>query len=457
MRRSRRARPRGSTAAWRSRTRTPPVPPIPAPRSKARVRSSSAPARIASPATDTVEPSHCGGRSIRAARSLPPAQRWAGAIVADLTAAGWKARIVADDNALVDRERPTAPASAGTARAPTSSCREGFVVRARLRSHRRAAARPPPPVDDGCGTCRRCIDGCPTGAIVAPGVVDARRCLAWLVQAPGVFPRELREALGDRLYGCDDCQEVCPPNLLAERPRRGASGGAGSRRARAPRGSDAELLERHGRWYIPDRAVRYLRRNALVVLGNTADGRRTPRSTPPFAAISRTPTSCCGLTRVGRAPGSTASTCSRSSPTIRARSSAPSCETSARHERLPAEARRHPVVPLGAVAAAATRRLRRPDDARGGGVRTGGPSRSASSATATVCCPDPALAQRIGRLAREVEAKLVVLDPALPLGLLGPRLSLPYGLVLHGAEVTVPGRLPVSQPVLRSVLRGAGS
>ena len=75
---------------------------------------------------------------------------------------------------------------------------------------------PLPPADevvaDGCGTCRRCLDGCPTGAIVEPGVVDARRCLAWLVQAEGVFPDEHRVALGDRLYGCDDCQEVCPPS-----------------------------------------------------------------------------------------------------------------------------------------------------------------------------------------------------------------------------------------------------
>ena len=44
-----------------------------------------------------------------------------------------------------------------------------------------------------------------------PGVVDARRCLAWLLQKPGVFDRRYREALGDRMYGCDDCQEVCPP------------------------------------------------------------------------------------------------------------------------------------------------------------------------------------------------------------------------------------------------------
>jgi phosphatidylinositol alpha-1,6-mannosyltransferase len=72
-----------------------------------------------------------------------------------------------------------------------------------------------------------------------------------------------------------------------------------------------------------------------------------------------------------------------------------------------------------------------------------------------VLLPTPLLAQRITRLAREIDAGLVVLDPALPVGLLGPRLSLPYALVLHGAEVTVPGRLPVSQQVMRSVLRGA--
>ena len=54
-----------------------------------------------------------------------------------------------------------------------------------------------------------------TGAITAPGVVDARRCLAWLLQADGPFPIEFRAALGDRIYGCDECQEVCPPNRRA--------------------------------------------------------------------------------------------------------------------------------------------------------------------------------------------------------------------------------------------------
>ena len=72
-----------------------------------------------------------------------------------------------------------------------------------------------------------------------------------------------------------------------------------------------------------------------------------------------------------------------------------------------------------------------------------------------VLLPDPRLARRIDGLADEVGAELVVLDPALPLGLLGPRLRHPYGLVLHGAEVTVPGRLPAATLALRRVLRRA--
>ena len=137
-------------------------------------------------------------------------------------------------------------------------------------------------VEDGCGTCERCLPACPTGAIVAPGVVDARRCLSWSLQVAGSFPRDHRVALGDRIYGCDDCQEVCPPNRLEV--RRASPEGSGTPVAigRAERAwvdlldllrcTDEELLAHHGRWYIPNRDPRYLRRNALVVLGNVADG-----------------------------------------------------------------------------------------------------------------------------------------------------------------------------------------
>jgi phosphatidylinositol alpha-1,6-mannosyltransferase len=72
-----------------------------------------------------------------------------------------------------------------------------------------------------------------------------------------------------------------------------------------------------------------------------------------------------------------------------------------------------------------------------------------------VLWPTPSLARRIDALAAETGAHLIVLDPALPVGLLGPRLSRPYGVVLHGAEVTVPGRLPGARAVLGRVLRGA--
>lgn len=72
-----------------------------------------------------------------------------------------------------------------------------------------------------------------------------------------------------------------------------------------------------------------------------------------------------------------------------------------------------------------------------------------------VLLPHPWLAKRICALADEVGAELILLDPAVPLGMIGPRLDRPYGVVLHGAEVTIPGRLPVSRSMLRRVLRGA--
>src|SRR5204863_7330612 len=129
------------------------------------------------------------------------------------------------------------------------------------------------PVADGCGSCRRCLSACPTGALVAPGVLDARRCLAWLLEAPGPFPREYRVALGDRIYGCDECQDVCPPNRAAEpAPSRGDAGEPRADVRWILKATDDELLERFGRWYIPRRQPRYVRRNALVVLGNIGDG-----------------------------------------------------------------------------------------------------------------------------------------------------------------------------------------
>ncbi len=196
-------------------------------------------------------------------------------VAGHLVTAGWRARVLADDNALVDREAARR-AGLGWYGKNTNLLLGGqgswFVLGSVVTD---APLPPAVPVADGCGSCSRCLPSCPTGALVAPGVLDARRCLAWLVQAPGAFPPEYREVLGDRLYGCDDCQEVCPVNRRAERGR--------SQETEEPleamvdvlellAADDDELLARWGRWYIAERDPAYLRRNALLVLGNVGAG-----------------------------------------------------------------------------------------------------------------------------------------------------------------------------------------
>ncbi len=203
-------------------------------------------------------------------------ERGLDAVADALRSDGWRAVVVADQNHLVDR---AVAHRAGLGWYGKSSllllpgAGSWFVLGAVLTD---APLSPTSdgPVPDGCGSCTRCIADCPTGAIVAPGVVDARRCLAWLVQAGGPLDRDVRLALGDRVYGCDECQDVCPPNRVELRRR--VREGEGPAAADGPwvdllellAASDEELLERHGRWYIAGREPRWLRRNALVALGN---------------------------------------------------------------------------------------------------------------------------------------------------------------------------------------------
>ena len=80
------------------------------------------------------------------------------------------------------------------------------------------ALPPTPPIEPRCGSCSACIDVCPTGAIVAPYRLDARRCISYLtIELKEAIPEEFRAAIGNRIYGCDDCQLVCPWNKYAVR------------------------------------------------------------------------------------------------------------------------------------------------------------------------------------------------------------------------------------------------
>jgi len=78
---------------------------------------------------------------------------------------------------------------------------------------------PDTPMAERCGSCTRCLDACPTSAFTAPFVLDPRRCIAyWTIEQPEAPPAELREAIGEHLFGCDDCQDVCPFNRTAPPP-----------------------------------------------------------------------------------------------------------------------------------------------------------------------------------------------------------------------------------------------
>jgi epoxyqueuosine reductase len=130
---------------------------------------------------------------------------------------------------------------------------------------------PEQPAWNACGSCTRCIDACPTDAIVAEGVLDARRCLSYLSQSRlAELPHQ--EAFEDRVYGCDICQDVCPWNAGAER-RAAAAEPDGVDDVFPPlldwlEADPAVLADRYRRLYVPDRDGRHRQRNARVALGN---------------------------------------------------------------------------------------------------------------------------------------------------------------------------------------------
>jgi len=192
-------------------------------------------------------------------------------VVKKLRKDGHRAVLFADDNSVVDREvayRAGLGWYGKNANLLLSGTGSWFVLGSIITT---AVLPPGEPVADGCGSCRRCIDACPTGAIVEPGVIDARRCLAWVMQKPGVVPLEFRQAIGSRIYGCDDCQDACPPTMrLAQREPLASDAQMSVDVITLLSMTDSEIENNYGRWYIHNREVRWVRRNALIVLGNCA-------------------------------------------------------------------------------------------------------------------------------------------------------------------------------------------
>jgi epoxyqueuosine reductase len=128
------------------------------------------------------------------------------------------------------------------------------------------------PLPSACGSCTLCIDACPTGALPEAGVLDATRCLSWLSQADGPIPVDARAAMGDVVYGCDICQDVCPWNRGIERRRADESPPDGAQPAVSLvdwlARDDDELRRAYDRLYVARNDGRNLKRNALVALGN---------------------------------------------------------------------------------------------------------------------------------------------------------------------------------------------
>lgn len=188
--------------------------------------------------------------------------------------AGHRAEVLVDDNRLVDRAAAER-AGVGWWGKNTMLLVPGAGPWVLLGSVATDAVLPvSEPMRRSCGTCSACLPACPTGALIAPGVLDARRCLARWAQAPGWIPGEFREPMGDRLYGCDDCLEACPPGERALSAATRHAGRVDVLEILAL--DDAELRRRFDRFYVPRNEMRFLRRNALVVLGNSGDRSLVP-------------------------------------------------------------------------------------------------------------------------------------------------------------------------------------
>jgi epoxyqueuosine reductase len=184
---------------------------------------------------------------------------------------GGEYRVLVDENQHVDREGAHRAGLGfyGKNTLLITRTHGSWVVLGALVTATEIEASQPLALD--CGDCRICIDACPTGALDEPGVLDANKCLSYWTQAPHSVPEDYRPELGGSVYGCDVCQDVCPWNRGVEKRHRLRSLTADAE----PTVSLAHWLDpgrdvvrEYERLYVPRNDPRWLRRNALIALGN---------------------------------------------------------------------------------------------------------------------------------------------------------------------------------------------
>ncbi len=163
-----------------------------------------------------------------------PRLRELGAALLDVVDGATRFAVACDHSPILER---AAAARAGLGFPGKNTClllprRGSWVFLAEILLDAELEPTPPAP-QEHCGTCVRCLDACPTGAFPAPHVLDARRCVSYLtIEHRGVLPRALRPRLGPWVFGCDDCQDVCPFNRfapLSDRPEFAPDFGVGPR------------------------------------------------------------------------------------------------------------------------------------------------------------------------------------------------------------------------------------
>jgi epoxyqueuosine reductase len=193
---------------------------------------------------------------------------------------GGEYRVLVDENQHVDREA-AARAGVGFYGKNTLLITRRFgswVVLGTLLTQ--AELEPTPPLDLDCGSCRLCIDACPTDALDEPGTLDSTRCLSYWTQTANDVPEPYREALGAQVYGCDICQDVCPWNRGIEKRRAGdplpTDAEPNVTLADWLEREPAELADDYRRLFVPRNDGRYLKRNALVALGNAGGSDQRP-------------------------------------------------------------------------------------------------------------------------------------------------------------------------------------